>query len=133
MNSLNMDKDIELQKIQALNGYFQTKINTAYSMFVSFVFGFLILVATLYYQGVFNIIPQTSANFLEAMGARIGNILIYTGVLVLAVYIFRRRMLKSIDDLNDKCLTIIGDLLTKVEKGETLPSIMELKKVAKKK
>jgi hypothetical protein len=76
-----MDKDIELQKIQALNGYFQTKVNTAYSMFVTFVVGFILFLGALYYQGVFNIIPETSTIFLEAMAARTGNILIFTGVL----------------------------------------------------
>ena len=87
----------------------------------------------LYYQGVFNIIPETSADFLEAMGARAGNILIFTGVVVLAAYTFRRRMLKSIDDLNEKCLTIIEDLLAKVEQGKPLQSLTELKKLAQEK
>jgi hypothetical protein len=42
-------------------------------------------------------------------------------------------MLKSIDDLNDRCLKIIEDLLAKVEKGETLQPITELKKLAQEK
>jgi len=128
-----MDKDIELQKIQALDGYFHTRINTAYSLAISFIVGFIIFLGTLYYQGVFTIIPETSTNFWIAIAARTVNILIFTLILVGAVYYLRSKMLKSTNDVNDRCLAIIEDLLGKVEKGETLPSLTELKKLADKK
>jgi hypothetical protein len=131
-NSLNMDKDIELQKIQAINGYFQTRITTAYAFLVSFIVGFLIFLGTLYYQGVFNIIPETSEVFLFVMLAKFGNILIFSVVIIAVGYGFARRELKSIHDLNDRCFAIITDLLLKVENGETIPPLSELKKMVKK-
>ncbi len=97
-----MDKDIELQKIQALQGYFQTRLNALYSMSISFVVGYVIFVGTLYYQGVFNIFPKETYGLLGITA----NIIIFILVLTFSVYCFRRKTLDSINDLNDKCLTI---------------------------
>jgi len=120
-----MDKEIGLQKIQTLEGYFQMKLNAAYSMFISFVVGYILFLGSLYYQGVFRIFDESNFNFL----ARTGNILIFTGFLIFPLYYLKRKRLDPINALSDRCLEISEELIAKVEKREILPSIMELKKM----
>ena len=52
-------------------------------------------------------------------------------VLLIFYFYFRHTMSNSINNLNDKCLTYVGELLDKVERGEPLPSITELKQILK--
>jgi len=51
-----VDKDIELQKIQALDSYFQAWFNTGASIWVGGFLALLIFILTLYYEGKFDII-----------------------------------------------------------------------------
>lgn len=122
-----MNRDVELLKIQIVDDYFQTKISALYSYSLGAFVGILIFIGTLYYQGVFSVFSETNFN----IWARIGNIIIFGVVVFIFYYYFRHKMSDSINNLNDKCLTYVGELLDKVERGEPLPPITELKELLK--
>jgi hypothetical protein len=82
----------------------------------------LILIATLYYQGIFDITDQ-----------RLSGLIIFAIAGLITFVFFKYGMFPSIKKQQDKFLNLVDDLLKKVEKGEALPSLMELKKVARKK
>jgi len=116
-----LDKDIELQKITVFNDYLQTKINASYSIWVAGFVGIIILVATLFYQGIFDI-----------NGNKIIGLTIFTIILLFASYVTINRH-NDIKKMHNDYLSLTYNLITKVENGESLPSISELKKLASKK
>jgi uncharacterized membrane protein affecting hemolysin expression len=122
-----MDKDIELQKLQAFESYFRTKINILYSLLISFIVGFLLLIMTLYYQGTFNFFPYET----YGLGGTLVNVAIFIALLLGASAFMKKYYLDKVNDMNDECLNLVEELIAQVEKGETLPSMAELKKKAK--
>lgn len=109
-----MDKDIKLQKIQALDSYFQAWFNTGASIWVGGFLALLIFILTLYYEGKLDII--------------------LTLITVLAVYaVLGYSGIRFMNKRSNEFLAFVDKLLAKVEKGETLPSLMELKNQIRKK
>lgn len=116
-----MDKDIELQKITVFNDYLQTKINASYSIWVAGFVGIIILVATLFYQGIFDI-----------NGNKTIGMALFIVILLIASYVMNNSH-NDIKKVHSDYLSLTNNLITKVENGESLPSISELKKLASKK
>lgn len=113
-------RDLELLKIQSLDGYFQTKINADYAFSYGLLIAFLFTILTLYYNKVFNISENVNVN------------LIFFIVVVLAIgFIIERNALDPIRKLHDDYLVKIDNLIMRVEKGETLESLSELKNIGK--
>lgn len=118
------DKELNIQKVQALMGYFQTRINVSYTVIFAFIVGFLIFLGSLYYQGVFKIFDESNYNF----EARIGNLTIF-GITLLFFFLAMRPSLKRLNYHRDNCLKIVDELFNKISCGESLTSLVELKKL----
>ncbi len=117
---LPFNQNIELQKIQILYGYCQTKLNAQYSLFTGGFVGLIILYATLYYQGSFDFLnnPIYVNTF-------------FVTLLVLTSYAFKKaldRIVKTHDELLNK----LNGFLVEVENGRKLQSIPKLKTQLKK-
>jgi len=111
-----LDKDCELQKIAVFDSYLQANVNTQYSFLAGGLIGILVLVLTLFYEGVF-----------DAFGGRFLGFIPFAITIVGIFYVFSR-ILQSIKDHQTKYLSLIFDLISKVEKGESIPSLNELEK-----
>jgi len=108
------NRDIGLQKIQALDSYFHAWFNTGASIWVGGFIALLILVVSLYYEGKLD--------------------LILTLISTLAVYaILGYSGMWFMNKRSNEFLAFVDKLLAQVEKGERLPSLMELKKQIRKK
>ena len=70
----------------------------------------------MFYEGVFDV-----------LGERLSGLIPLAIILVGVFYAFSR-ILQSIKDQQTKYLSLIFDLISKVEKGEPIPSINELEK-----
>ena len=117
-----MDKDIELQKIQILESYFQTKFDAMYSLVIGGFIGFVIFFTTLYYQGIFNLFND-----------KLSGTVIFGILLAILFWVFGRYGFDAIDKVHNQFLEMMGLMLEVVEKGGTLPSIQEMKKQVRKK
>jgi hypothetical protein len=113
-----LDKDCELQKIGAFRSYLDADVNAKISFLAGGLIGILILVITLFYEGVFDV-----------FGGRLVGIAPFAVVLAAIFYAFSR-ILQSIKDQQTRHLSLIFDLISKVEKGEPLPPLSELEKEA---
>ncbi|MGD6933582.1 MAG: hypothetical protein ACQCN5_05190 [Candidatus Bathyarchaeia archaeon] len=113
---LPFNQAIELQKIQILDGYCQTKLNAQYSLFTGGFVGLIILYATLYYQGSFDFLnnPIYVNTF-------------FVTLLVLTSYAFKKA-LDRIVKMHDELLNKLNGFLVEVENGRKLQSISKLKK-----
>jgi hypothetical protein len=111
-----LDKDIELQKIAVFESYLQTQVNTQYTFLAGGLIGILVLVFSLFYEGVFDV-----------FGGRYLGSIPFVIILVGIFYAFSR-ILQSIKDQQTKYLSLIFELISKVEKGEPIPSLNELEK-----
>jgi len=111
-----LDKDCELQKIAAFEGYLQANINAQYTYLAGGLIGILILVLTLFYEGVFDI-----------FGGRLYGLIPLAVVLVVVFYL-NFRILLSINRRQTKYIALVFDLISRVERGEQIPSIDELEK-----
>ena len=115
-----MDKDVELQKIQALQNDFQAWFNAGASLWVGGLIGLLILILTIYYNKQFS--PDAMVN------------LVLTIITVGIVYVvFGIYGLWFMNNRSNAFLAFVDEQLDKVEKGKPLGSIMELKKQSRKK
>jgi hypothetical protein len=54
-NNIVGDRELNIQKVQVLMNYCQTRINVMYSYLIAFLVGFIIFLGTLYYQGDLNV------------------------------------------------------------------------------
>jgi uncharacterized membrane-anchored protein len=109
------DKDVEFQKIQILQNDFQARFNLVSSLWVAGLVGLLILVLTVYYNKQFN--PDATVN------------LVLTIVTIAVVYaLFEHYGPRYMKKQSNEFLAFVDELLAKVEKGDALGSIMELKK-----
>lgn len=114
------NRDIDLQKIQALDSYFQTWFNTGASIWVGGFIALLILILTVYYNKQFS--SDVMVN------------LVLTIIAAVAVYaVLGLYGLHFMNKRSNEFLAFVDKLLAQVEKGERLPSLMELKKQIRKK
>jgi hypothetical protein len=111
-----LDKDCELQKIAVFNSYLEANVSAQFTFLAGGLIGILILGLTLFYEGVFDI-----------FGGRFFGLVPFAIVLVGVFYAFRR-ILRFIKDQQAKYLSLVFDLIIKVEKGEPIPSLNELEK-----
>ena len=111
-----MDKDCEFHKIAAFNSYLETNVNAPFNFLAGGLIGILVLVFTLLYEGVFDV-----------FGGRFLGLVPFAIILVGVFYAFSR-ILQSIKDQQTKNLSLVFDLINKVEKGEAIPSLNELEK-----
>jgi hypothetical protein len=111
-----LDKDCELQKIAVFDSYLVANVNAQYTFLAGGLIGILVLVLTLFYEGVFDV-----------FGGRFWGLIPFAIVLVGVFYPFGR-ILQLIKDQQTKYLSLVFDLISKVEKGEPIPSLSELEK-----
>ena len=111
-----MDKDCELQKIAVFNSYLEANVNAQFSFLAGGLIGTLVLVLTLFYEGVFDVFG----------GRFLGSIPF--AIIIVGIFYAFRRILQSIKDQQTTHLSIVFDLISKVEKGEPIPSLNELEK-----
>ena len=111
-----MDKDCELQKIGAFRSFLEADVNAKFSFLAGGLIGILILVLTLFYEGVFDI-----------FGGRLYGLIPLAVVLVVVFYL-NFRILLSINRRQTKYLELVFDLISRVERGEQIPSLEELEK-----
>ena len=111
-----LDKDCELQKIAVFNSHLEANVNAQYTFLAGGLIGILVLVLTLFYEGVFDI-----------FGGRFLGLIPFASILVGVFYAFSR-ILKSIKDQQAKYLSLVFDLISEVEKGEPIPLLNELEK-----
>jgi hypothetical protein len=114
-----LDKGCELQKIAVFDSYLGANVNGQLSFLAGGLIGMLILVLTLFYNGAFDV-----------FGGRYLGIIPFVAVIVGMFFAFSR-ILKSIRDQQNRNLSLIFELISKVENGEPIPSLQELKKKAK--
>ncbi len=106
-----MDKDCELQKIAVFSSYLESNVNAQYTFLAGGLIGILVLVLTLFYEGVFDV-----------FGGRLLGLVPFAVVLVGIFYAFSR-ILQSIKDQQTRHLSLILDLISKVERGQPIPLI----------
>ena len=111
-----MDKDYELQKIAVFDNYLIANVNAQYTFLAGGLIGILVLILTLFYEGVFDVFG----------GKFLG--LIPLAIILVGLFYAFNRILQSIKDQQTKYLALVFDLISNVEKGEPLPSLNELKK-----
>jgi hypothetical protein len=111
-----LDKDCELHKIAVFDDYLVANINAQHTFLAGGLIGILVLVLTLFYEGV-----------LDVFVGRLLGLIPFAIVLVVVFYAFSRIM-KSIKNQQTKNLSLVFDLISKVEKGEPIPSLNELQK-----
>jgi hypothetical protein len=111
-----LDKDCELQKIAVFEGYLSANVNAQYTFLAGGLIGILVLVLTLFYEGVFDVFG----------GRFLG--LIPLAIILVGVFYANWRILQSIKDQQIKQLSLVFDLISKIEKGEPIPSLNELEK-----
>jgi len=97
-----MDNNIELQKIQLLKDWFQAWFNIAGSIIAGGFIGLGVMCTTLYY----------------------GNPLLLLIIFLFLLVVFGLFGRWYMNKQYDKFLTFVDNLYMKIEKGETLPSIM---------
>jgi len=111
-----LDKDYELQKIAVFDNYLVANVNAQYTFLAGGLIGILVLILTLFYEGVFDVFG----------GKFLG--LIPLAIILVGLFYAFNRILQSIKDQQTKYLALVFDLISNVEKGEPLPSLNELKK-----
>jgi hypothetical protein len=111
-----LDKDCELQKIAAFESHLEAHINAQYTFLAGGLIGILLLVLTLLIEGFFDVV-----------GGRFLGLVTFAIILV-GVFCVFGLILHSIKEQQTKHLSLIFDLISKVEQGETIPSLHELEK-----
>ena len=111
-----MDKDCELQKIAAFRSHLEASVNAQFTFLAGGLIGILVLVLTLFYEGAFDV-----------FGVKFLGLIPFAIILVGVFYAFGR-ILRSFRDQQTKHLLLVFDLISKVEKGEQIPSLNELEK-----
>jgi hypothetical protein len=108
-----MNKDVELQKIQIIAGNYQTWFNLGGSIVVGGLIGLPIAFLTLYYEHLISLLVYS-----------FGLGIVYVALGVGATWFMHRR--------NNEHLEFIDGLLERIENGEALPSLVELRKQLRK-
>ncbi len=112
-----LDKECELQKIEAFGSYLQTSVNALYSFLAGGLIGILILLLTLFIEGIFDV-----------FGGRFLGLIPFSVVLV-CVFYANYRILLSINGRQTKFNALVFDLISRVERGEPIPPLAELEKM----
>ena len=94
----------------------EANVNAQFSFLAGGLIGILVLVLTLFYEGVFDV-----------FGGRFWGLIPFAITLV-GVFCAFWRILQSIKGQQTKYLSLVFDLISKVEKGEPIPSLNELEK-----
>jgi len=113
-----LDKDCELQKIAVFDSYLEANVNAQYTFLAGGLIGTLVLVLTLLYEGVFDVFGGRFLGFIPF------------AITIVGIFYAFRRILQSIKDQQTTHLSLVFDLISKVEKGEPIPSLNELEKKA---
>jgi hypothetical protein len=113
-------RDLELLKIQSLDGYFQTKVNAAYTYAYGIFVGFAFTLITLYYNKVFDIFGNVGAN-----------LFLFIAITSIIAYLIKRYFLEPAKKLHKEYLTKIDILIMRIDRGEPLESLSELKEMVK--
>jgi hypothetical protein len=116
IGALRLDKDCELQKIAIFDSHLQSHVNAQYTFLAGGLIGILLLVLTLFIEGAFDVFG----------GSFLG--LVPFAIILVGVFYAFRRILQSIQNQQTKHLSLVFDLIRKVEKGEPIPSLNELEK-----
>ena len=111
-----MDKECELQKIAVFESYLNTAVNAQYSFLAGGLIGVLILVLTLFIEGVFDV-----------FGGKFLGLIPFAFVLA-GIFYANYRILLSINSRHTKFNALVFDLINRVEKGEPIPPLDELEK-----
>ncbi len=111
-----MDRECEFQKIAAFQGYLQANVSAQYSFLAGGFLGILILILTLFMEGVFDV-----------FGGRILGLVPFA-VFLVGIFYANYRILLSINSRQTKYNTLIFDLISRVERGEPIPPLVELEK-----
>ena len=114
-----MDKDCELQKIAVFDSYLEANVNAQYTFLAGGLVGILVLVLTLFYEGVFDVFGGRFIGFIPF------------AIIIVGIFYAFRRILQSIKDQQIEHVSLVFDLISKVEKGEPIPSLNELEKRAR--
>ena len=115
MNKENANRDIDLQKIQILCDDFHARFDIGASLWVGGLIGLLISILSIYYNEQFS--SDIGVNFNNTI---LAIVIVYAMFAVSAIGLLIRP--------KHKFLAYVDTLIVKVEKGESLPSLMELKK-----
>ncbi len=107
------NQDIDLQKIQILESSYQGWFNFRVSIIAGGFIGILVLIATI-----------TIENIIPAYGAVIGYVIVFMGALI---------MMREMSKMHNDHIIFISNLITKVENGEKLEPIEQLREENKKK
>jgi len=105
------NQDIDLQKIQILESSYQGWFNFRVTIIGGGFIGGIILVATLFYETI-----------LPTYGAIIGYVIVFVG----AFY-----MMREMSKMHNDHITFVSGLMARMEKGEKLESIQELREANK--
>ena len=96
-------------------------MNAQFSFLAGGLIGIVVLVLTLFYEGIFDVFGERSLGLIP-----------FAIVLVGVFYAFRR-ILQSIRAQQTRYLSLVFDLISKVERGESIPPLNELEKKAEQK
>jgi hypothetical protein len=111
------DKDIELQKIQSISDYFQTKLNLYFSIVAGVVVAALVAISTAYLTGQMNIFHLNSFFYLLQF------------ILIILIFAFFSNMyVKPLFRYQDDALELANNLYIDVGQRTELPTLLELKK-----
>jgi len=111
-----LDKECELQKIAVFEAYLQTAVNAQYSFLAGGLIGVLILVLTMFIEGIFDV-----------FGGKFLGLIPFAAVLV-GIFYANYRILLSINSRHAKFNALVFDLIDRVEAGEPIPPLVELEK-----
>jgi uncharacterized membrane protein len=103
------NRDIELQKIQVLQNDFVAWFNAGSSLWVGGLIGLLILILTLYYNKQLGLVPTV-----------IVIVFVYAVLGAYGTWFMNKRSIEF--------FAFVDELLTQVEKGEPLGSLMEIRR-----
>ena len=103
-----IDKEIELQKIQIVTDDFRMWISVGSSILIGALIGYLVLILTAYYNKQLDVIFGSLSMII--MGVVLGSCIIW---------LYRK---------NERFLGLVDSWIKKIEKGQSVPSIIEMRK-----
>jgi hypothetical protein len=104
-------QDIDLQKIHVLESSYQAWFNLKSTVIITLIIGFLILISTVTYEKLINLQTMAFADFL-----------------IMAIFAF---LIYNTRKSHDAHMFYVSELILRVEKGERLCSLEELRGVKK--
>lgn len=117
-----VNRDADLQKIQSLENYFSTKINAQYSIMIGGFISVVILIATIYYEGVF-----ANVNTTDLLARLVGTLGFDAAILIVFLYV-ALKMLPDIQRRQNLFIEYSSQLYSLVDSGQALPSLIDMKR-----